>query len=57
MFQEEGEKRGQELICHHRVAERLLSEALSLGERDFESGACQFEHILSLQALESVCPF
>jgi DtxR family transcriptional regulator, Mn-dependent transcriptional regulator len=56
-FLEEGEKRGQEVIRRHRLAERLLSEAFALPERDFESSACQFEHILSPQVLESVCSF
>ena len=57
IFQEEGEKRGLEVIRRHRLAERLLSEAFALEERDFESSACQFEHILSPQVLESVCSF
>lgn len=57
IFQEEGEKRGLEVIRRHRLAERLLSEAFALEEKDFESSACQFEHILSPQVLESVCSF
>jgi DtxR family transcriptional regulator, Mn-dependent transcriptional regulator len=57
IFQQEGEKRGLEVIRRHRLAERLLSEAFALEEKDFESSACQFEHILSPQVLESVCSF
>jgi DtxR family transcriptional regulator, Mn-dependent transcriptional regulator len=56
-FQEEGEKRALEVIRRHRLAERLLSEVFELDESDFESSACQFEHILSPQVLESVCTF
>ncbi len=57
LLQEEGEKRAQEVIRRHRLAERLLSEVFELQESDFESSACQFEHILSPQVLESVCTF
>ncbi len=57
IFREEGEKRAQEVIRRHRLAERLLSEVFELKESDFESSACQFEHILSPQVLESVCTF
>jgi DtxR family transcriptional regulator, Mn-dependent transcriptional regulator len=57
IFEAEGEKRAQEVIRRHRLAERLLSEVFELEESDFESSACQFEHILSPQVLESVCTF
>lgn len=56
-LREEGERRALEVIRRHRLAERLLSEVFELEERDVESGACQFEHILSPQVLESVCAF
>jgi DtxR family Mn-dependent transcriptional regulator len=56
-FREEGERRALEVIRRHRLAERLLSEVFELDETDFETSACQFEHILSPQVLESVCTF
>ncbi|MBP1716680.1 MAG: iron dependent repressor [Deltaproteobacteria bacterium] len=56
-FQEGGERRALEVIRRHRLAERLLSEVFELEETDFETSACQFEHILSPQVLESVCTF
>ena len=56
-FRQEGERRALEVIRRHRLAERLLSEVFELEERDFETSACQFEHILSPQVLESVCAF
>jgi len=56
-LREEGERRALEVIRRHRLAERLLSEVFELEERDFETSACQFEHILSPQVLESVCTF
>ena len=56
-FLEEGERRAEEIIRRHRLAERLLSEVFELEEKYMESSACQFEHILSAQVLDSVCTF
>lgn len=54
---EEGERRAEEIIRRHRLAERLLSEVFELEESYMESSACQFEHILSPKVLDSVCTF
>jgi len=43
------------LLTTHRLAERLLRDLLDLGEGEAESQACEFEHILSAEATESVC--
>jgi DtxR family Mn-dependent transcriptional regulator len=56
-FLEEGERRAEEIIRRHRLAERLLSEVFELEEKYMEPSACQFEHILSSQVLDSVCTF
>jgi len=56
-FLPEGEKRAEEIIRRHRLAERLLSEVFELEESYMESSACQFEHILSPKVLDSVCSF
>lgn len=56
-FLEEGERRAEEIIRRHRLAERLLSEVFALDERFMESSACQFEHVLNPQVLDSVCAF
>jgi len=53
----EGERRAEEIIRRHRLAERLLSEVFELEESHMESSACQFEHILSPKVLDSVCTF
>jgi len=53
----EGERRAEEIIRRHRLAERLLSEVLEIEESYMESSACQFEHILSPKVLDSVCAF
>ena len=57
VFLEEGERRAKEVIRRHRLAERLLSEVFELEEKYMEPSACQFEHILSPQVLDSVCTF
>ncbi len=57
IFREEGERRAEEVIRRHRLAERLFSEVLELEEGHMESSACQFEHILSAHVLDSVCTF
>jgi len=54
---EEGERRAEEIIRKHRLAERLLSEVFELEESYMESSACQFGHILSPKVLDSVCTF
>jgi len=56
-FLEEGERRAEEIIRRHRLAERLLSEVFELEEKYMEPSACQFEHILNPQVLDSVCTF
>ncbi len=56
-FRQEGERRAEEVIRRHRLAERLFSEVLELEEGHMESSACQFEHILSPHVLDSVCTF
>jgi len=53
----EGERRAEEVIRRHRLAERLLSEVFEIEESHMESSACQFEHILSPRVLDSVCSF
>jgi len=53
----EGERRAEDIIRRHRLAERLLSEVFEIEESHMESSACQFEHILSPEVLDSVCSF
>jgi len=52
---EPGERRARGVVRRHRLAERLLKDLLELGERAVESQACEFEHILSQEATDSVC--
>ncbi len=54
-FTSEGEKRAREVVRRHRLAERLFCDLLALGEGEMESQACEFEHVLSPEATDSVC--
>lgn len=52
---EAGEQRARGVVRRHRLAERLLKDLLDLAEGTIESQACEFEHILSPEATDSVC--
>ena len=47
-----GEDYGRQIIRAHRLAERLLYDVLG---GDFESGACEFEHIVTPELVDSIC--
>ena len=47
-----GENYGRQIIRAHRLAERLLYDVLG---GDFESGACEFEHIVTPELVDSIC--
>jgi DtxR family Mn-dependent transcriptional regulator len=50
-----GEERARDVVRRHRLTERLFRDLLDLGERTMEDQACEFEHILSREATDSVC--
>jgi putative ABC transport system ATP-binding protein len=53
-----GEERARSVIRRHRLAERLFTDVLSLGDENVvESNACQFEHILSPELTDRICTF
>jgi len=52
---DKGERNAAELIRCHRLAERLLTDVLSLKDEFLEAQACEFEHILSPEVTESIC--
>ncbi len=52
---EEGERRARGVVRRHRLAERLFRDLLDASEGTMESQACEFEHILSAEATDSVC--
>lgn len=47
-----GEDYARQLIRAHRLAERLLYDVLG---GDFESGACEFEHTVTHELVDSIC--
>jgi DtxR family Mn-dependent transcriptional regulator len=53
----EGDRRAEEIVRRHRLAEMLLSEVFDLEEEHIHSEACKFEHILSPEVTDSVCTF
>jgi DtxR family transcriptional regulator, Mn-dependent transcriptional regulator len=48
-----GEEKGRLLIRAHRLAERLLFDVLHI--EDYELAACEFEHILDTDLIDSIC--
>jgi DtxR family transcriptional regulator, Mn-dependent transcriptional regulator len=55
MLTADGEARARDVVRRHRLTERLFRDLLDLGERTMEAQACEFEHILSREATDSVC--
>ncbi len=51
----EGENVARSVVRRHRLAERLFKDLLALDEGVMNSQACEFEHILSPAATDSVC--
>ena len=52
---EKGYARAEQIIRRHRLAERLLTDVLGMESRDIETGACEFEHILAPELVDSIC--
>jgi len=51
----DGEVRARDVVRRHRLTERLFRDLLDLGGQTMEDQACEFEHILSREATDSVC--
>ncbi len=49
---ESGIAHAQRLIRAHRIGERLIHDVMG---REFESGACEFEHILATEIVDGIC--
>jgi DtxR family Mn-dependent transcriptional regulator len=50
-----GEHLAKDITRRHRLAERLLSDVLSLEHAAIDPNACQLEHILSPEVAQSIC--
>jgi DtxR family Mn-dependent transcriptional regulator len=53
----EGERVGEGIVRRCRLAEWLLSNVLELSKDEWETTACEFEHILSEDVTDSICTF
>lgn len=49
---DKGEDYARKIIRAHRIAEKLICDAMG---GDFESGACEFEHIINTDLVDSIC--
>jgi len=49
---ESGEERARQIIRAHRLAEKLIFDALG---GDYEAGACEFEHMVNSEMVDSIC--
>lgn len=53
-----GEKRAEDVIRRHRLAERLFMQTLHVDNEELiEQQACKFEHILSPEMTDKICTF
>ena len=51
-FTKKGVNYAQQIVRAHRIAERLIYDVL---DGEFESGACEFEHIVTTELVDSIC--
>jgi len=52
-----GDVAGRGVVRRCRLAEWLLSNVFELDQNEWESTACEFEHILSKEVTDSICAF
>lgn len=50
-----GKKRGEEIVRHHRLAERLMADVLDMPEGTGDEAACKVEHMLKRGLDERIC--
>ncbi len=50
-----GRREAREAVRRHRLAERLVSDVLNIGESRMEDAVCAFEHLVRRDVEESVC--
>jgi len=50
-----GYKQAKQIVRCHRLAERLLADVLGMPLKEMEQGACEFEHILAPEIVDSIC--
>lgn len=55
LFTDKGFTQAEQIMRRHRLAERLLTDVLGMNLGDIEVGACEFEHVLAPELVESIC--
>ena len=50
-----GHEKAKQIVRCHRLAERLLADVLGMKPKEIEQGACEFEHILAPEIVDSIC--
>ncbi len=56
-FTPQGQRRANEVIRRHRLAERLFYEMFAIHEDLLDENACKIEHSLSAEVTEKLCTF
>jgi DtxR family Mn-dependent transcriptional regulator len=51
----QGRDQAKQIVRCHRLAERLLADVLGMQLKEMEQGACEFEHILAPEIVDSIC--
>jgi DtxR family Mn-dependent transcriptional regulator len=54
-FSKKGHDHARQIIRRHRLYERLFHDVLQMDDTKMESGACEYEHVISEDVEESVC--
>lgn len=54
-FTKKGYKTARQLVRSHRLAERLLTDVLDMNIDHAETGACEFEHFVVPEIVDSIC--
>jgi DtxR family Mn-dependent transcriptional regulator len=55
VLSEKGHEHARLLIRRHRLYERLFRDVLRMEETKMESGACDYEHVISADVEENIC--
>ncbi len=52
-----GSQRARNVVRRHRLAERLFKDTFAIDESEVHNQACKFEHIISPELDQRICPF
>jgi DtxR family Mn-dependent transcriptional regulator len=52
---DKGDRSAKAIVRRHRLAERLVVDVLGKTPEETETAACEFEHVLAPEVVESIC--